>query len=100
MHQSNNSIRMQNSSSLRALCARSKDQVPPPHCLLKALFRRVACALSVDLFPPAEKQSMCKYYGHVIDRKNWTQSLPRCADCNVEINSRDQLRTSQEKRRE
>ncbi len=37
--------------------------------------------------------SMCKYYGHVIQGA-WQGHLPKCADCGSEISSPDQLRKS------
>lgn len=37
------------------------------------------------------KNSMCKYYGHVIQGQ-WKGYLPHCADCGAEITSPEQLR--------
>lgn len=45
------------------------------------------------LMPPAPKNSMCKYYGHVVDNKNWPMGqLPRCSDCGVKISGTQNLR--------
>lgn len=37
------------------------------------------------------KNSMCKYYGHIIQGK-WQGYLPKCHDCGTEISSPDMLR--------
>jgi len=41
---------------------------------------------------PAKKNSMCKYYGHVIRDTHWKGYLPKCDDCGCEVNNPDQLR--------
>lgn len=45
--------------------------------------------------PTQKKNSMCKYYGHVIPRGNWEGYLPKCSDCGAEINNPSQLRKAQ-----
>lgn len=39
--------------------------------------------------------SMCKYYGHIINHRNWKTGLPRCQDCGIEISSPSMLRKAQ-----
>ena len=39
----------------------------------------------------SRNNSMCKYYGHVIE-KNWSGHLPTCTDCGTKVTSPDQLR--------
>lgn len=40
---------------------------------------------------PQKKNSMCKYYGHVI-RGTWSGYLPKCDDCGCEVNNPSMLR--------
>lgn len=44
---------------------------------------------------PVKVNSMCKYYGHVINQAQWKGYLPKCADCGSEISDSAQLRKAQ-----
>lgn len=69
--------------------------------LLGSLLTRVVNVLSgafTALFPPPKANSMCKYYGHIVDKKNWGKGLPNCLDCGKQIHSRDELRGSNVKK--
>jgi hypothetical protein len=37
---------------------------------------------------------MCEHYGHVFDRREWTELLPRCSDCGATITAASDLRRS------
>lgn len=50
--------------------------------------------LLLRLFPPAVKNSMCKYYGHVITNRHWKGEFPICDQCKTEIRSKAELRTA------
>lgn len=45
-------------------------------------------------FHSQPKSSMCKNYGHRIDKKNWKYGLPKCEDCGVSIETPADLRRS------
>lgn len=40
------------------------------------------------------KNSMCKYYGHVIVDRRWKTEFPTCYECGAEIRSKAELRTA------
>jgi hypothetical protein len=48
----------------------------------------------VRMFPPAKTNSMCKYYGHVVNREAWHTGLPSCIDCGKTIRCPSELRTA------
>ncbi len=67
---------------------------------LAASFHRSISSLKAALIGPLKKSgpqnSMCKFYGHVIQGA-WNGYLPKCADCGCEISSPDQLRKASPK---
>lgn len=40
----------------------------------------------------AERNSMCKYYGHIIDFAKWKNGMPSCKDCGVTVKGPEDLR--------
>ena len=87
-----NSIHRDNLSALKAAELRGDT-------VRKTVFQ-LLCDISAamaNLWAPkrAKVNSMCKYYGHVIDRSQWKDYLPKCADCGSEISDSSQLRKSQ-----
>ncbi len=68
----------------------------PAHIMLANLFNDAMSAISQTLSFKAlsTNSKMCENYGHVIDQKNWTGHLPRCADCNAIIDDPKSLRKS------
>ncbi len=51
-------------------------------------------SLAMFLFPVRKRHAMCENYGHEIDHRSWGMGSPRCRDCNKEITSSTDLRTS------
>ncbi|MBY0547083.1 MAG: hypothetical protein K2W95_07305 [Candidatus Obscuribacterales bacterium] len=50
--------------------------------------------LLLRLFPPKVKNSMCKYYGHVLTDRHWKGEFPVCDQCGMQIRSKAELRTA------
>lgn len=45
------------------------------------------------LAPPAAKQSMCKFYGHLVDHDKWQANrMPKCSECGAKISGPSDLR--------
>lgn len=66
--------------------------------LAQALGALNSTIASLFAFGPKKVQSMCKYYGHVVDKKSWQGGFPRCEDCGCQITNPDQLRKATSKR--
>lgn len=54
-------------------------------------WRDISVLVNAPLKAARLNNSMCKYYGHVIQGA-WQGYLPKCRDCGAEISSPDQLR--------
>lgn len=61
------------------------------------LWQSVVSSLKASLLVPRVQNSMCKYYGHKIDHKNWSKGLPRCSECNAQIKDSKDLRNADRK---
>ena len=87
-----NSISRDNLNSLKAAELKEDAVRKTISQLLSGISSAVA-----DLWAPApvKVNSMCKYYGHVIDQAQWKGYLPKCADCGSEISDSAQLRKAQ-----
>lgn len=89
-----------NLSKLRSVTTRPAGWRRP---LLVWLFDSLSALSSMVwlwLFPPQDKLSMCKYYGHAIDQASLGRYMvPRCRDCKCEIESVSDLRTRHERKR-
>lgn len=80
--------------SLRAAVNANENARQPILGSVSSLTSKLFSELCLQLFRPSAAQSMCKYYGHVVDEKKWKRGLPNCRDCGIQINSRDELRGS------
>lgn len=79
-------------ATLRKLATEQVECKRPVHVNILAQLSEIA---TVFILPKQRlNTSMCKYYGHVIDRENWGKGLPNCHDCGVVIKSKDELRGS------
>ncbi|MBY0547439.1 MAG: hypothetical protein K2W95_09120 [Candidatus Obscuribacterales bacterium] len=58
------------------------------------LWQTVTSSLKASWLVPKVQNSMCKYYGHKIDHKNWSKGLPRCSECNAQIKDSKDLRNA------
>jgi hypothetical protein len=81
---------------LRAVTCANKSKTQPLHQRVASCFRNLATAI-IALPTPGMKNSMCTYYGHVIDEKNWNSGLPKCDDCGKQVNGIEDLRKSSTK---
>lgn len=82
------------STKIRAL--RKQKQVSCPLNQKLAILVRdmISTVSSIFAHSTNVKNSMCKYYGHVIDHANWKGHLPRCSDCREMITDPKSLRSS------
>ena len=86
--------RAQNQEEIRALRTTTlkKKSRPIWDVIAVGLSERFSHLL-LTLLPPAAKNSMCKYYGHVIDHRSWAKArLPRCVECKSVIKGAESLR--------
>ncbi|MBX9570653.1 MAG: hypothetical protein K2X77_17305 [Candidatus Obscuribacterales bacterium] len=86
--------RAQSQEEMRSLRqSSSKKNIRPIWDIVGVALSQKISHLLLILMPPAAKNSMCKYYGHVIDHSTWSQArLPRCAECNAVIKGAESLR--------
>ena len=59
-----------------------------------AVFRSITDYVGDIVYRPVKKHAMCDNYGHIADASTWTDHLPKCADCGIEINNKSLLRKS------
>lgn len=85
--------RRQSRRELRAISL-AKETMPMHESLIKIGRDMLATVMSgaVLLFTPLKnKNSMCKYYGHVINR-SWSGHAPSCNDCGATVTDSSMLR--------
>ncbi|MBY0548425.1 MAG: hypothetical protein K2W95_14100 [Candidatus Obscuribacterales bacterium] len=83
----------ENMASLRKVSREQENCERPFHVRVLAELSAIATAF---MLPKNQhlNASMCKYYGHIIDKKNWGKGSPNCQDCGAVIKSKDELRGS------
>jgi hypothetical protein len=87
-------ITRENLMTMRTLAA----QEDSPRKMIATILNEVQSLLnSLWFFVPEKKNSMCKYYGHVI-KGQWHGDHPNCADCGSRITSPSELRTADSRR--
>lgn len=78
---------------LRKLTNETAHKPKPVLSKVRSLWAGLSYVL-LRLFPPAGKNSMCKYYGHVLANRHWKGEFPICDQCGTEIRSKAELRTA------
>lgn len=83
----------ENMANLRKV-SREQDSFKRPFQV--QLLSELSAILTALMLPKNQplNASMCKYYGHIIDKKNWGKGSPNCQDCGAVIKSKDELRGS------
>lgn len=84
----------QRMDSLRNVCS-GTDLVTSRRTEFDRTLSTLFSGFAILIRPVRHKNSMCEYYGHVVDSKTWKNGLPRCSDCKKVIDSKEQLRRSE-----
>lgn len=86
--------RAQNQLEIQSLrqCS-SKKSFRPVWDVVGVALSEIVSDMLLILLPPRAKNSMCKYYGHVIDHASFSKpGLPRCSECRAKIKGSESLR--------